>query len=139
MFRIPRTVSVTANGQLNVLRNLNLHHRRFIIDKLLDCQDDLINIFPVYLLAILKPLCHIVDELLRHLAAKLGTIVIGLDGDRVDIKAVGGRRRVGNFDGGEEVVLAHNLLALDELKFCILIPRINLAARFEVLQGILGS
>lgn len=132
-------MSVTANCELHIIGNLDLHHCRLIIHKFPDGQYDLVHIFPVYLLAVLEPLCHVVNELLRHLVAEFEAIVVWLDGHRGHIKTFSSRGRIADLDSGKEVVLAHDLLALNELELGILISWVDLRARLEILQGVLGS
>lgn len=132
-------MSITADCELHIIGNLDLHHCRLIIHKFPDGQYDLVYIFPVYLLAVFEPLCHVVNELLRHLVTESYAVVVWLDGHRVYIKTFCSRRRIADLDSGEEVELAHNSLALNELEFGIFVPWVDLRARLEILEGILGS
>lgn len=132
-------MGVTANCELHIVGNLDLHHCRLIIHKFPDGQYDLVYIFPVYLLAIFEALCHVVNELLRHLIAESHAIVVWLDGHRGHIETFCCRGRIADLDSSEEVELAHDFLALDELELGILVPWVNLRARLEILEGILGS
>lgn len=63
------TVSITADGQLGIIWNFHLHHCGFLIDNLLDSNDDLVDIFLMQLLPILKPVQHIRNELFCHFAS----------------------------------------------------------------------
>lgn len=131
-------MSVAADCELHIVRNLNLHHRGFVIDKLLHSQYDLVDIFPVYLLAILEPLCHVINELLGHLVAELRAIIVWLDSHGGHVETIGGGRGIGDLDGSEEVKLAHDLLALDELELRILVSGLDLGARLEILESVFG-
>lgn len=122
------TMSVTAYGESDILGDLDLDHSRLIIDQLRDGQYNLVDVLLVYLLAVLESLYHIIDELLCHFASEFHTIVVSIDSDRVHIKALGRRWPICNLDSGEEIELAHNLLALDELEFGILVARVDLCA-----------
>lgn len=132
-------MSVAAYCELHIVRDLDLHHRGLVIDKLFDSQYDLIDIFPVYFLASLESLRHVVDELLSHLVAELHTIIVRLNSHGSHVETIGGGRGIGDLDRSEEIELAHNLLALDELELRILVSRLDLGARLEVLEGIFGS
>lgn len=79
-------MSITANCQLHIFRDLDLNHCRLVIDKLPDGQYDLVDIFSVYFLAVFEPLRHVVDKLLRHLVAKFHAVVVWLDSHRGDIE-----------------------------------------------------
>lgn len=132
------TVGVAANRKLDIVWHLHLDHRRLIVDDLLNGKEDLVDEFLVDLLAVLKPLDHVVDELLRHLIFNLYTIVVWFDGDRVKVETFGRRRLIANFDSSIKVELAHNLLALGKLNLGIFVVGIQSRAFLEVLQGILG-
>lgn len=136
--RVTLTMGVTANCKLDVVRYGHLDHGGFIIDNLLGGNYNLVDVFPVYFLAILKALNHVIDELLCHLILNLYSVVIRFDGDRIDIEAFGGRWFITNIDGGVEVQLAHDLLALGMLKFGIFIAWVELDAFLEVLNCVLG-
>lgn len=59
-------MSITTDRQLNIIRDFHLNHSSFVVDDVLDRDNDLVNIFPVDLLAILEALHHIVNEFLCH-------------------------------------------------------------------------
>lgn len=133
------TVRIATNCKLDIVGNLHLDHCGLVVNKLLDSQYDLVDIFPVYLLAVLETFCHVVDELLGHLVAELRTVVVWLNGHRSHIETIGGGPCLGHLDRGEEIELAHDLLTFDELELRILVAGIDLGARLEVLESILGS
>jgi hypothetical protein len=62
-------VSVTTDSELHVAGNLDLNHGGLVVYELLDLDDDLVDVFPVDLLARLETFNHIIDELLCHLVA----------------------------------------------------------------------
>lgn len=62
-------MGITTDGQLDIVGNLNLNHGWLIADDFLDSEDDLVDIFPMDFLASLKPLRHVIDELLGHSVA----------------------------------------------------------------------
>lgn len=129
---------VTANRQLDVLGNLHLHHGRLVVQKLLQGDDYLVDVFLVDLLPVLEPLRHVVDELLRHLLAKSHAVVALLHRHRVDVEALGRRGLVAHLDGGEEVELPHDLLTFGQLELGVLVVRVQLDALLEVLERRLG-
>lgn len=129
---------VTADRQLDVLGNFHLHHGRLVVQKLLQGDDYLVDVFLVDLLPVLEPLRHVVDELLRHLLAEPHAVVALLDRHGVDVEALGRRGLVAHLDGGEEVELAHDLLAFRQLELGVLVVRVQLDALLEVLERLLG-
>ena len=131
-------MGVSTDGELDIVRNFHLHHGGLIVYELLHSNDYLVDVFPVDLLAILEPLHHIIDELLRHLIAKSYAVMAGLYYHGVEIKTFGGGRFVTNFDGGKEVELAHDLLTLRKFQFGILITGIKFDAFLKVLKRIFG-
>jgi hypothetical protein len=126
------TVCITANRQLNVIRDLHLHHGRLVVNYLLHGDDDLVNVFLVDLLASLESLNHVIKELLCHLIPKLDTIIVWFDGNGIDVEAFCRRGFVCKLDGGKEVLLSHDLLALGQLDFRILVARVEFDAILEV-------
>lgn len=73
------TVSVSTDSKLLALLNLCLDHGGLVVNNILYSQDDLENVLPMDLLAVLESLNHIVDVFLCHLVAQLSTIVAVLD------------------------------------------------------------
>ncbi len=133
---LAQTVGIAADGQPRVVGYLHLHHGCLLIHDVLDGDDDLVNVFFVDLLAGPEALHHVVDKVLRHLVAKLGAVVVGLDGYRVDVQALGSRLLVANLDGFIELKLADDFLAFDKFQLGILVPRLDLDTTFEVLGGV---
>lgn len=129
---------ITANRQLDVFRNLHLHHGRLVVQQLLHGDDYLVDVFLVDLLPVLEPLRHVVDELLRHLLAQPHAVVALLHGHGVDVEPLRRRGLVAHLDGGEEVELPHDLLAFRKLQLGVLVVRVQLHALLEVLERRLG-
>ena len=69
------TMRVTADCQLSTLVHTNLDHGWFRIHDVLDSLDDLEGILAMNFLAVLEPLDHIIDELLRHFLLQSHTII----------------------------------------------------------------
>lgn len=132
------TMSISAHGQGDAVWYFHLHHCRLVIHYLLDSNHNLVDIFPVDLFAILESLHHVINELLRHGIAEANTVVIRLDLYRVEIETFRCRRFISDLDGGEEIELAHNLLAFRQLELRILIVGLEPGAGFEVLERFLG-
>lgn len=134
------TVSVAAHRELDVVGDGHFHHCRLVVDNLLDGQDDLVDIFPVDLLAVLETLNHVVDKLLRHeVALEASSVVVGVDSHVLEVQAFCGRGLIADLDGGKEGHLPHNLLALLELEACILVAGVELDALLEIVNGLLGA
>lgn len=117
-------MSVTADRQLNIVRNFHLHHGRLIVQHLLRGNDYLVDIFLVDLLPVLEALRHVIDELLRHLVPEPRTVVAILDYHGVEVESLRRRGLILHLDGGEEVELPHDLLAFRELQLGVLIGRV---------------
>ena len=132
------TVSITAHSELNIVRYLHLHHRGLLVHDLLDSHDDLVDEFLVDLLAVLEPLDHVVNELLRHLVLDLYAVVVRFDSDSIEVEAFGGRGLVAHFYGSVEVELSHDLLAFGKLELRVLVVGVQLRAFLEIFEGILG-
>lgn len=130
---------VTADCELCVVRNLHLHHRCFIVDDLLDRNNDLVDIFPVDLLAVLEALGHVVDKLLRHLLVDMCAVVFFLNGHGVEVETLCGGGLVADLDGSEESQLPHDLLAFFQLETGILVVGVEFDTLLEVVDGVLGS
>lgn len=128
---------IAANRQGYSLGDGHLTERRLRIDNVLHGNNDLVDVFPMDLLPVLESFHHVVDELLRHLLLQPDSIILRLHDHGVDVEAFGGRRLLANLDGGEEVELPHDLLALGELDLGISVVGVELQTRLEVLQGLL--
>lgn len=70
---------IATNSHLLSFRYANLRHRWLGVKDLLCFQNDLIGIFLVYFLSVLKPFNHVCDEFLGHLLFQTHTVVFGLD------------------------------------------------------------
>lgn len=128
---------ISTNGQLRVAFNLHFNHGWFIIYNPLYSHNNLINIFLVYLLAILETFQHISDEFGRHFVAQLYTIVI-LDNHIIEVKAFCCRRRISNFDSSKELNPLNNLLAFCQSEFRIFVARYLLNYGLEISEGFFG-
>lgn len=132
-------MGITADSQLDIVRDLNLDHGRLVVHELLDGNNDLVDIFAVDLLASLEPLDHVVNELLCHLVAQSHAVIARLDNHRVEVKPLGRGRLIADLNSGKECQLSDNLLAFFQLESCILVVRIEANAGLEVVDGLLGS
>ena len=103
---------ITAYCELDIVRYSNLDHCGFVVYDLHNGDDNLVHELLVYFLSVLETLDHVVDELLRHLVLDLDAVVVGLDGDSVEVEALGSGGLITNFYGGVEIKLSHDLLAL---------------------------
>lgn len=126
------TVSITTDRQLLARIDTNLNHSRLIIDDVLHSLDDLEDILAVNLLAVLKPLNHIIDELLCHLILEAHTVIVILHLNSIDIQALECGRWVGDLDGLLEIYTTDELLALCQLDFRILVARFTLDDGLEI-------
>lgn len=108
-------MSITANSQLRALVHPNLNHSRLSIDKVLNSLDNLERILPVNLLPILKPLNHVINELLSHLRPESHAIIRIIHGDSINIQALKSRRRVGDLNGLLKFQPSDQFLALGQL------------------------
>ena len=127
---------ITTDGQLSALVHPDFNHCRLRIDKVLHCLYNLEDIFAMYLLAVLEPLEHIVNELLRHLGAQPHAIVLVVHGHRIDIQLLERGGRVTNLDGLFESLPSHKLLAVRQFQFRIAVIGFFLHDSLEVLQGL---
>lgn len=113
-------MSVSADGYLLALLNLSFDHGGLVVNNVLDCQDDLENMLPVDLLAILESLDHVINVFLSHLVSQLGAIVAVLNDHAVQVQTLRGRRGIGDLDSLEEGI------ALDKLLTCVALSLGNL-------------
>lgn len=128
-------MSITADGQLLARINTNLHHRRLVVYNVLYSLDNLEDIFAVNVLAILEPLDHIIDELLRHLTPKAHTIIVILHLDSIDVQALKCGRRVGDLNGLLKFYTTDELLTLCQLDLRILVVWLPLDDGLEIPKG----
>lgn len=128
-------MSITTDRQLLAHINANLHHRRLVVHNVLHSLDDLEDILAVNVLAILKPLNHIIDKLLGHLTPKAHTIIVILHLDSIDVQALKCGRRVGDLNGLLKFYTADELLALGQLDLRILVVWLALNDGLEIPKG----
>ena len=113
---------ITADGQVNIVRDLHFDHGCFLVDNILDPNDDLVDVLLMEFLAVLESFRHVVNEFLGHDAILESYAVVGvLDEHVVKIETFGRGRFVADLDGGKEGHLAHNLLAFLQLEPCIFV------------------
>ena len=106
------TVGVTADSDLLALAHIMLDHGRLFPRDVHDCKDDLVGILLGDLLAVLKSLNHVLNEVECHLVAQLCAIVATLQYHVVDVKALRDRRRVIDFNSLQEGISLDDLLAV---------------------------
>lgn len=131
-------MSVSANSQLDMVRDFHFHHGSLLVDNALDRKDDLVDVLAVDFFAVLESLHHVVDEVLGHFVLETHAVVVGLYNHGIEIKSLGRGGLITNLDGGEEGELAHNLLAFLQLESSILVVRIQSDTFFEVIECLLG-
>jgi hypothetical protein len=68
----------------------------------------------------------------------LYSVVLGFDSDGIDIETFGSRGFIANVDGGVEVQLSHNLLALGKFELGIFIVGVEFNTFLKVLDRIFG-
>lgn len=125
---------VTANRQMRALVHANFHHSRFRIEQVLGSLDNLERILAMNALPGLKPLNHIIDKLLRHLAPQPDAIIAIIDPNSLDIQLLKRRRRIRHLNSLLKLQPAHQLLALGELQLRIAVIRLPLNDSFEILK-----
>ena len=133
------TVSVTTDSELDIAGDFNLDHGGLVVHKILDGDDDLVDIFAVDLLACLETLNHVVNELLGHLVAQSHTIISWLDSHRFQVETLGRGWFIANLDSSKESQLSHNLLAFFQLESSILVVGVEGDACLKIIDGVLGS
>jgi hypothetical protein len=127
---------VAAHGQRVSLCDFHLDHGRLLVQDLPDLEDYPEDVLAVQRLLVAETRNHVVDELLRHLLSELGAGVACLDHDAVEVQALGGGRRVGDFNGLEKGIFLDNLAADFELRLGQLVAWVLLDDYFPVAQGV---
>lgn len=132
-------MGITTDCKLDVLGNVDLDHGRLVVHKLLDGDDDLVDVFSVNQLASLEPLHHVVNEFLCHAISKSHTVIILLNDHGVQVKIGGSGGLITNFDGSKKGELTDNPFAFLQFQTSILVVGVKLDTFFEVIDGFFRS
>ena len=129
-------MSVTTNSELLILWYVHLYHCWLLVYNVLDCNDNLINVFLVQFLAILESLNHVLYKLWSHLVSQLRSIVVLVDYHRVKVESFCCGWRICNLDRLEKGISLDQLLACIELCLGYLVAWLLLDYNLPVIDGL---
>lgn len=127
---------ISTDGKVCIILDLHLYHSCLVIDNLLDCQDDLIDVFLVDLLSILEPFQHIPYEVRSHVLFQPSPVIVGFNNHRVQVQTLCRRWLISRVNSLKEGNSLDNLLALCQLELSILVVRRFPDDRLEVPECI---